>query len=47
MTENEQREAAKAFAEKWQGKGYEKGEHKNSGWSLSGQSMAWKIQKIT
>ena len=26
MTENEQREAAKAFAEKWQGKGYEKGE---------------------
>ncbi len=26
MTESEQREAAKAFAEKWQGKGYEKGE---------------------
>ena len=26
MTENEQREAAKAFADKWQGKGYEKGE---------------------
>ena len=26
MTENEQRETAKAFAEKWQGKGYEKGE---------------------
>ena len=26
MTENEQREAAKAFAVKWQGKGYEKGE---------------------
>ena len=26
MTENEQRVAAKAFADKWQGKGYEKGE---------------------
>ena len=26
MTESEQREAAKAFAAKWQGKGYEKGE---------------------
>lgn len=26
MTENEQIEAAKVFAEKWQGKGYEKGE---------------------